>query len=246
MILTFHALDDRRSVISFSAELFRHGMAKLHKNGYQTVSLLEAVDCIRHGRSFSERSFVMTFDDGYESVYEEAFPVLQEFGMIATIFLTVGETGRAKSEEKLPSLEGRSMLSWREIEEMKQCGMEFGAHTLTHPDLTNIPRDRIEAEICDSKKIIENMLSAPISCFAYPYGRYNDTIRELVQRHFTCACSDKLGLVHPHSNPFTLERVEMYYFRTPNLFNLMWTKFLPWYLLVRKVPRSVKTFLNRD
>ena len=92
--------------------------------------------------------------------------------------------------------------------------------------------------------MIEEMLGAPVSSFAYPYGRYNDTLRELVRHHFACACSDKLGLVHSHSDPFTLERVDMYYFRTPKLFNMMWTKILPWYLLVRKVPRSVKYFFS--
>ena len=90
-ILTFHAIDDRPSVISLAPEVFRRGMAKLSKNGYRTLSLLETVDCLQRETPFPDRSLVITFDDGFHSVYKEAFPVLQRYGMSATVFLTVGE-----------------------------------------------------------------------------------------------------------------------------------------------------------
>jgi len=172
-------------------------MARLHDSGYRTLSLLEAVDYLRYGKPFPERSFVITFDDGYQSVYEEAFPVLQRYGMSATVFLAVGEKGTAKSNGCLPSLEGRPMLSWDEIREMQRHGIAFGAHSLTHPDLTRLPSDRVEAEICDSRTIIEDALGAAAACFAYPYGRYDYRSREIVRQHFACACSDKLGLIRP-------------------------------------------------
>ena len=91
-VLTFHALDDRSSVISFSPQVFRRGMGRLHENGYQTLSLLEAVDYLHRGASFPDRSFVITFDDGYQTVYDEAFPVLQRYAMTATVFLSVGDS----------------------------------------------------------------------------------------------------------------------------------------------------------
>ena len=151
-ILTFHALDDQSSVISFSPELFRSGIAKLYEKGYRTVSLLEAANCLGRGKPFPDRSFVITFDDGYESIYKEAFPVLQYYGLSATVFLTVGEKEVTNPAYRLPSLNGRSMLNWPEIQEMTRGGIIFGAHTLNHPDLTRIPRERMEAEIRDSKK----------------------------------------------------------------------------------------------
>jgi peptidoglycan/xylan/chitin deacetylase (PgdA/CDA1 family) len=191
-------------------------------------------------KSFPEKSFVINFDDGYETVYQAAFPILQDYGMSATIFITVGENGSRRDEERLPSLEGRSMLNWREIQEMKRWGIEFGAHTLTHPDLTRLPRNRMEMEICDSKKIIENNLGKPTSCFAYPYGRYNDSVRELVQQHFLCASSDKLGFITPSSDLYTLERVDAYYLRTDTLFNLMLTNWFPWYIWTRRIPRWIR------
>jgi peptidoglycan/xylan/chitin deacetylase (PgdA/CDA1 family) len=118
-VLTFHALDDRPSVISFSPRVFRCGMAKLHESGYQTLSLLEAVDCLSLGAPFPDRSLVITFDDGYQTVYEEAFPALQRYSLSATVFLTVGETGARQSVGRLPSLNDRSMLTWQQ---MRACG----------------------------------------------------------------------------------------------------------------------------
>ena len=239
-ILTFHALDEHSSVISFSPELFRRGMAKLYKNGYRALSLLEVIDCLRQRKPFAERSFVITFDDGYQTVYERAFPVLQAYGMTATIFLTVGEMGGIKQGDRLPSLEGRSMLNWREIKEMKQGGIEFGAHTLTHPDLTCLPLDRIRTEICDSKTIIENALNTPVSYFAAPYSRYDDRSLEIIRHHFACACSDRLGLIHLSSDLYALERVDAYYLRTEKLFDIMLTPLFPLYIRARSIPRRIR------
>lgn len=239
-ILTFHSLENQPSVISFPPEVFRQGMAQMHKKGYRTVSLLEAVDCLCLRKPFPEQSFVITFDDGYESVYQEAFPVLKCYEMSATVFLSVGKEESASPQAQLPSLEGRSMLSWREIREMQRYGIEFGAHTCTHPDLKRLPLEQVEAEIYASKAIVEDALGIQVASFAYPYGRYDNRTKQIVEKGFVCACSDKLGLVHPHSDPYALERVEMYYLKTPKLLNVMCTKFFPWYLLFRNVPRSIK------
>jgi peptidoglycan/xylan/chitin deacetylase (PgdA/CDA1 family) len=239
-ILTFHAFDNQSSVISFPPRVFKRGMAKLRENGYRTMSLLDAVDCLRMRKSFPERSLVITFDDGYRTIYEVAFPVLQDYGMCATIFLTVGERGIMMPDTRLPSLSGHSMLSWYEILEMHQWGIDFGAHTLTHPDLTCLSVDRIENEIVESKAIIEDALSAPVVCFAYPYGHYNHQSRKLVRQHFACACSDNLGLIHAGSDLYALERVDGYYLRTKRLFDLMLTGLFPWYIKVRSIPRWVR------
>jgi peptidoglycan/xylan/chitin deacetylase (PgdA/CDA1 family) len=238
-ILTFHAVDDRRSVISLAPEVFRSSMAKLYESGYRTLSLLEAVDCLHRHTPFPDRSLVITFDDGFQSLYEEALPVLQRYGMSATVFLTVGEKAEVKAAERLPSLEMRPMLSWGEIREMQQNGIAFGAHTLTHPDLIDLPMERVETEVGKSKTIIEDALDAPVACFAYPYGRFDQRIREVVRHNFMCACSDKLGLVTAGSDPYVLERVDSYYLRTNRLFDIMLTELFPWYLKVRSIPRQL-------
>jgi peptidoglycan/xylan/chitin deacetylase (PgdA/CDA1 family) len=239
-ILTFHALDARPSVISFPPRVFQHGIARLHENGYKTLSLLEAANFLRQGKSFPNRCFVITFADGYQTVFDEAFPVLRQYEISATVFLTVGQKWIFKPADPLPSIEGRSMLSWGEIQEMQRWGIAFGAHTLTHPDLTRLPYQRVEAEVCNSKAIIEDTLGAPVACFAYPYGRYDNRCHELVQQYFVCACSDKLGLITGSSDLYALERVDAFYLRTERLFDLMLSRFFPWYIRARNIPRRVR------
>ena len=239
-ILTFHALDDRPSVISFSPQVFRHGIVRLHESGYKTLRLAEFVNYLQEGKPFPDRSIVITFDDGYRSVFDEAFPVLQQYNMTATVFLTVGEKGNSGPDDRLPSLGKRQMLCWEEIMEMHRCGIDFGAHTLTHPDLTRLPFEHAQSEILDSKAIIEDTLSAPISCFAYPFGRYDERILGIVKKHFACACSDRLGLAYSGSNPYALERVEAYYLRSKRLFDIMLTSLFPWYIRACSIPRQIR------
>ena len=239
-VLTFHALDYSPAVTSFSPQVFQHGMSKLHDSGYQTLSLLEAVDYLHQEKPFPERSFVITFDDGYQSVFNEAFPVLKRYGMSATVFLTVGERKSLKHADRLPSFEGRSMLSWGEIREMLCSEIDFGAHTLTHPDLTRLPLEQKEIEIRESKAIIEDVLGTPVPCFAYPYGQYDNRTLEIVKRHFACACSNELGLINRGSSLYALKRIDAYYLRTDRLFNLMLSSFFPLYIRTRSIPRMIK------
>ena len=149
----------------------------------------------------------ITFDDGYRSVYEQAFPVLQRYQMTADVFLTVGKT----KTQRLASMENRSMLSWPEIKEMYRAGIVFGGHTMTHPDLTRLTEKLLTTEIVGGKEVIEDALGGPVVTFAYPFGRYDNRCRKIVSRHFVCACSDGLGLLDSSSDLYGMERVDAYY-----------------------------------
>lgn len=215
-------------------------MERLHRNGYRTVGLGHAAELVRGRKPFPEKSFVLTFDDGYRSVYDEAFPVLNKYGMTATVFLATGDSKGAGADERLTPLNGREMLSWREIREMKCAGIDFGAHTISHPDLTKIETSEMEREIAGSKRIIEDKLGSPVLSFAYPYGRYDGRSIEIARGNFACACSDELGLLTEESPLYALERVDAYYLRRERLFGLMLTRSFPFYLLLRNIPRSLR------
>lgn len=244
-ILTFHDICNRPSVISVPGEVFRKGIAKLYQSGFRTLRLTDVADFIRSRVPFPERFFVLTFDDGYAGVYQEAFPVLKRYGMSATVFLTVGdEKISRKGKDRLPSLGGRLMLSWKEIREMQRSGFEFGAHSISHADLTRLTSEgRLKREICESKHIISETLGIPVKSFSYPYGRYNSQIRDIVRQHFACACSDKLGTVSRKSDIYALERVEMYYFRSNTRFNIIGTALFPWYMRAVNIPRRFRRYL---
>ena len=244
-ILGFHCFEEQPSAISFSPGLFRRAMAGLQERGYRAAPLAEAVDCLRQRKPFPDHAFILTFDDGYQTVYEEAFPCLQQHGWGATVFLTVGSPGSRAGLTRLPSMVGRSMLSWGEIREMQRHGMEIGAHTLTHPDLTRASRDRVEEEVRGSKDVIEAMLGTPVVSFCYPYGYCDAQSRDVVRQHFSSACSGRLGLVTHESDLFALERVEAHYLNTDRRFRLVTTGMFPWYLWMRRIPRKVRQAMER-
>lgn len=236
-ILMFHTIDDGYSAISFAPKVFCSALGKLHDHGYRTLTLMEASEHLLHGIGFPSKALVLTFDDGYETVYKEAFPVLRHYGMTATVFLTVGN--RKTDAGRLPSLEGRSMMSWSEIRQMQQERIDFGAHTLTHPDLTQLSTKQAESEICESKMIIEDALSVPVNTFAYPFGRYNERCREIVRQNFTLGCSDELGVMRSQSDRYALERVDASYFRRERLFDVILSPLFPWYIWARGIPRRI-------
>jgi peptidoglycan/xylan/chitin deacetylase (PgdA/CDA1 family) len=244
-ILTFHGFATPASTISFPPALLRSGLARLARKGYRSLDLLDAVEILRAGSPLPPKSLVITIDDGYESAYREAFPTLQEHGMTATVFVTTGQRAGRDPSDRLPPIEGQSMVSWRELGEMVSAGFAVGAHTLTHPDLTRLPESEAEAEIVGAKAILEDRFSVSVRSFAYPRGRYDQRAREIAARHYSCACSDRLGLVTRASDNYALERVEMYYFSWRPVFNLLTTPLLPAYLRFRAVPRNARLALAR-
>jgi len=244
-ILTFHALDSTpSSVVSLSPAFFSRALDKMCAGGYRTISLIDAVRSLRQKKPFLDHTFVITFDDGYQTVYRHAFPLLQKYSLSATVFLTVGNREPSRSGGRLRSLGGREMLRWEEIREMHRWGISFAAHTVTHPDLTRLTADHVRSEVCDSKAVIEDALGTAVTSFAYPYGRYDRRVREIVAQHFACACSDRLGLVTLASDPYALDRVDAYCLRKDWGFDVVQTRLFPWYLRTYRILRRNRIALN--
>ena len=241
-ILTFHAIDRAPSVISFPPERFRAGIGGLRAAGLRVIDLLDAAGRARSAWGIPRGLCVLTFDDGFRSVYEEAFPVLVEHGMPATVFVTAGGPG-GRGGRPQPFL-GREMLSPREMREMAEEGIRFGAHTLTHPDLTRLPTPRAREEIVGSKRRVEDWVGQEVSAFAYPFGRLDRRIAGIVRAHFACACTDRLGLVTRRSDPLALPRVDAWYLRFWRSLAPLGSGLLPWFVWLRNVPRTLRRRLG--
>ena len=212
-ILTYHSLDSSGSVVSVSPQVFADQMSCLADTGYRGLSLSDALDRRARTGAWPEHSVVLTFDDGFANVHEHAFPVLVRHGFGATVFVVAGYVGRVNDWALPPHGLGRqTILSWNQIEQLVDNGIEIGAHTLSHPDLSGLEQDTIEREIVGSAQEINSRLSKPVQTFAYPYGSVSNDAVTIVGRTFRAACTT----VHRRTSdePVTLlPRVEMYYFR---------------------------------
>lgn len=240
-ILTFHALQETRSPTAYPPAAFARALKNWRAAGWRTLSLNDAVRQLESRTPLPEKTFVLTFDDGYASVYRIAFPLLRELGMTATVFIAPGEGSERRGDlMSLPTLYGREMLTWGEIREMRAAGIDFGAHSLTHRNLTQLGDGTLEREIRESRAVIEDAAGGRVSFFAYPMGFYDARVQELARRHYAGCCSDRLGLANFKSDLYALERVETYYLRGAWAADALTRGWLPWYLELRKLPRRLR------
>lgn len=242
-ILTYHSIDESGSVISTAPETFRRQMKFLKENDYKIVSLQKLVENLGSKKAVSPKTIALTFDDGFRNFYLSAFPVLAAYDFTATVFLVTDFCGKHNDWAGNPAQLPRSaLLSWRQIREMYSYGgIEFGAHSRTHPDLTKISSAEAEREIVESKKIIEDAIGGEVKTFAYPFGKFDAAIREKVRKNFRAACSVKLGKARRMSDLFALERIDCYYLKNLKMFASLSTKTFDYYLKFRQSLRAAKS-----
>jgi peptidoglycan/xylan/chitin deacetylase (PgdA/CDA1 family) len=190
---------------------FAWQMAWLKWMRYQVISMEEY---LRYRLAYSpppRRSVVITMDDGYADNYAVAYPILRRHRFPATIFVVSGQIGGSYYSPIQSELNGRSMLSWSQIETLALAGIEVGAHTRTHPDLTNIRLEQKQEEIEGSKVELEQRLGAPIRTFSYPFGKLDAQVQAVVEAAgFSGAVTVHDGLNTPTTLLQALRRVEIY------------------------------------
>lgn len=240
-ILTYHSIDASGSVISTSPERFRRQMRLLLESSCQVLPLRSIVATLRRNCDLPANAAAITFDDGFESVYSQAFPVLQEYGFPATVFVVTQYCGQPSPWNCQTRKIGPAPLAtWGQVAEMAQGGIDIGSHTATHPDLTSLPLDAAENEIRSSRRTIEDRLSRAVTAFAYPFGRSSAALRALVEREYECACSARLGMVGEGSSLYSLKRIEMYYFSSDARFASLIQGEADSYLTVRRMLRLMR------
>ncbi len=203
-ILTYHKVCQAGGAgWNVNPENFAAQMAYVKHNGYCVIGLYTYLQMRERGEGFHQPTVIITFDDGYENVYRNAFPVLARYRFPATLFLVPSLIGTNKMfpwdagkeqyrDELLP-------LTWDQVHAMREGGMEFGSHTLTHPHLARLAPADLEREVVESKSRLEEQLGTRVETFAYPggirrYGDFSDATREaLVRAGYQLACTSELG-----------------------------------------------------
>ncbi len=206
-ILTYHSIDDEGGPTSVRPDIFRRQMTALRNRKVECIPLKD----LQKVRDNPGKSYVaITFDDGYENIFTNAFPVLRENGLTATVFLVSDFLGGFNEWEPVSEVPRLRHLSAEQVVEMSRCGIEFGSHTCSHPNLTRISGDDARKEIGGSKRHIENLVQQDVASFCYPYGSVNEGIRNLVETTgFSFACTLKFGMGRPERDPLMLSRFGM-------------------------------------
>jgi len=188
---------------------FAKQMALLKKQGFIFYTASELIEYVREHGSFPPDGLAITFDDGWKDNYENAFPVLRQLGIKATIFLIPSCIGQVSAKAMSQGEGGRAHLSLQNILEMSKHGIEFGSHTLNHRLLHQIPSDEVKFEVEESKRQIEALLCKPCKVFAYPGGHFNASASQLVKdAGYTAAFTTTYGAIQ-HLDFYALNRIEI-------------------------------------
>lgn len=214
-ILMYHSISDNLFAksrpyyqINTSPAIFARQMRWLRYNGYRTMNLGETLAAMQSGQDLS-KTVVITFDDGYQDFYTDGLAVMKQCGFTATIFLATD-----RIQDSSVRVEGADYLTWREVRELHAEGIQFGSHTVTHPDLRSLAPEQIDYELGYSKEMIEQKLGAPVASFAYPFAfpeedrDFTRYLFDALKNHgFENGVSTILGRARLGSNPFFLPRL---------------------------------------
>lgn len=211
-ILMYHAIGadgERPGRFILPQRAFKRQMRTLARRR-RVLALGELVALRRTHRLPPPRSVVITFDDGYQDTRVLAAPLLARLELPATLFLVSTRVGEGKLWEGEGELARRPLVSWEDVHELRENGFEPGAHTRTHPVLTDLPPDELDAEIAGSRADLAERLEAPPSAFAYPYGKWNEAAAEAARRAgFSSALTIRAGRNGPATPLHTLRRTEI-------------------------------------
>ena len=193
-----------------SASTFRRHVEFLHAKGCCTPRLAEVLDGTIEAGNDHRQPLLITLDDGYLDNFEHAFPVLQEFGFRATIFLVADFSRRDNWWDTPTGVPRAPLLQPGHIKEMSSHGMEFGSHTLTHPHLPMLSDEAIRNELVRSREVIEALVQKPALAFSYPYSDLDGRVRKAVMdAKYTCAFAVNTGPRRFASDLFEIRRLNV-------------------------------------
>lgn len=198
-ILLYHHVDANGKNSRYTVEpaVFEQQMKWLYEHDYHTITITKLIDVIKNGGEIPERPFVVTFDDGAVSVYNNAFPIMQKYGFSGVFYLITGSLGSS------------GCVNEEQVREMLQAGWEIGSHSCTHANLT-LGHSLINNEMYASRTELETTFDVPVNTFAYPFGRVDDVV---INRAYKYGYLGAMGLgtsyIHTPATLYYLSREEV-------------------------------------
>ena len=208
IVLMYHGTPDAHpeSNYSIQASLFAKHLQYLKQEGWTTILFKD----LQNPQNLPEKSVALTFDDGYADNYAGAFLPLLQNNMKATWFIATDCIGTHAHWLGKTSTQTR-MLTEEQLIEMHTAGMEIASHTCTHPDLSALSADAQLSELSKAKAFLENLLAAPVTSFAYPFGKFNaESITVAAQSGYQLACTTQPGWLGSDYDPLRIKRITLY------------------------------------
>lgn len=205
LIITYHALGRDGSPLFTPPEQFARQVAAFQAAGFAFTTVSGLIGLPPGGCAIA-----LTFDDGYASVFTDAFPILRQHGLVGTVYLITRQHTNDWPGQPA-AVPRRPLLGWEQIAALGAAGWEIGAHTRHHPPLTALSPRAAEDEISGSQADIEAHTGVRPRSFCYPYGAVNAVVRAQAARVYANAVSTRMAEVRPGSDPYALPRIDSHY-----------------------------------
>jgi len=207
-VLCYHRIGGplELGVTRVGRSVFPRQMTALARAGWRTLSLDEFAD-VRTTHD-ARRTFLLTFDDGYASLAEHAYPILADLGFTATTFLITDYVGKTNDWDVRYTWSRLPHLTWRQIEQWRARGFHFASHGATHRRLTWLAGEEVATELRRSREqLVERLGPDAGTAIAYPFGAVDQRVME-----FARAAGYDLGFagVNGNSDRLHLSRVPVY------------------------------------
>ena len=168
-------------------ERFKRHVRWLAQRGYTGICPADWLRWCREGKGLPAKPVLLTFDDGYADLVEYALPVLRRYGFGAAVYIVTGQLGGINSWDVARGCAPLRLMTAEQIRYWAERGIEFGAHSRTHADLTDLPLNELRNEVAGSSDDLEKILGARVVSFAYPYGFKSPQVVECARQVFDIA-----------------------------------------------------------
>lgn len=230
--------------LTVPAETFEAQIRFLAKRGFVGIRPSDWLEWVRNAKPLPKKPMLLSFDDAFEDLEDYAFPVLKQHGFGGMVFVVTSCIGKANLWDQERGFDLRPCLSVEQIQLWSARGIDFGAHSRTHPDLTKVSEFRLVDELTGSRHELEEIIKHPVSTFAYPYGHYDTRAAECAARIFDLSFTTDDGLNNLRTDANLLHRNMVYAWDSPLdlefLARLGWNPIRSFNLILRKRFRFLK------
>jgi peptidoglycan/xylan/chitin deacetylase (PgdA/CDA1 family) len=178
--------------LAVSPDTFARQLRFLKAAGYTALTAGQFANSA--GTALPAKPVVLTFDDGFADFHDNALPLLLQYGLTGTLFVTSGWTGG--SGEYLSKHRPPGMLTGAQVREIAAAGIEIGAHSLTHPQLDQLSAGSLRQELVGGRQALEDLLGAAVPGLAYPFGYSSKAVRDsaaAIGYEYACAVGNRLA-----------------------------------------------------